>query len=101
MYDSYPILNSLLEEYLLLPQEKTPIQVWNMTQEPQKITKADADAVRDIINSVTEIYVTYPELEQIILEEAMPYINDQKTLEEVLPLIQNRVSLYVAERGGI
>ena len=101
MYDSYPILNSLLEEYLLLPQEKTPKQTWNMTQEPQKITQADADAVRTIINNVTEIYVTYPELEQIILEEAMPYINDQKTLEEVLPLIQNRVSLYVAERGGI
>ena len=84
-----------------MPQEKTPMQTWNMTQEPQKITQADADAVRDIISSITEIYVTYPELEQIILEEAMPYINDQKTLEEVLPLIQNRVSLYVAERGGI
>ncbi|HHT76551.1 MAG TPA: carbohydrate ABC transporter substrate-binding protein [Clostridiaceae bacterium] len=101
MYDSYPILNSLLEEYLLLPQEKTPRTNWFMVESPQKITKADADAVRTIINNVTEIYVTYPELEQIILEEAMPYINDQKTLEEVLPLIQNRVSLYVAERGGI
>ncbi|NLT10791.1 MAG: carbohydrate ABC transporter substrate-binding protein [Clostridiaceae bacterium] len=101
MYDSYPILNSLFEEYLLLPQEMTPIQMWNMTQEPQKITEADANAVRDIVNSVTEIYVTYPELEQIILEEAMPYFNDQKTLEEVLPLIQNRVSLYIAERGRI
>lgn len=101
MYDSYPILNSLLEEYLLLPQENTPRTNWFMVESPQKITKADADAVRTIINNVTEIYVTYPELEQIILEEAMPYINDQKTLEEVLPLIQNRVSLYVAERGGI
>lgn len=99
MYVNYPILSSLLEEYLLLPQEMTPNQSWS-AQGPQKITKADADAVRDIISSITEIYVTYPELEQIILEEAMPYFNDQKTLEEVLPLIQNRVSLYVAERGG-
>ena len=39
------------------------------------------------------------ELEQIILEEAEPYFNGDITAEEAAHRIQNRVEIYLAERG--
>ncbi len=39
-------------------------------------------------------------VEIIIREEIQAYFADQKTIEEVMGIIQNRVDTYVSEVGG-
>ena len=41
----------------------------------------------------------YAAVENIIREEIQAYFADQKTIEEVMDIIQNRVDTYVDERG--
>ena len=36
---------------------------------------------------------------EIILEEADHYFNNAKTIEEILPVIENRVQLYLDEHN--
>ncbi|MDR0197247.1 MAG: ABC transporter substrate-binding protein [Oscillospiraceae bacterium] len=57
---------------------------------------------RKIVELISEITVSYewePRLSAIIEEESAYYFAGQKTTDEVTAVIQNRVSLYLAETG--
>ena len=41
-----------------------------------------------------------PAIEKIVYEEIQAYFADQKSIDDVIELINNRVSLYVSERNG-
>lgn len=57
----------------------------------------DVDAVRELVESAEGRFEYYNTIQSIIDEEAESYFQGQKTLEEVLKLIQNRVQLYLDE----
>ncbi len=63
-----------------------------------KAEQADVDAVRKLVEGAAGKYEYYNTIQNIIDEEAESYFRDQKTLEEVVKIIQNRVQLYLNER---
>ncbi len=63
------------------------------------LTEADCQRIMDLYESCSTIYGTNEEVMNIINEEVEPFFDGQKTAEETAKLIQNRVSLYVAEQG--
>jgi len=66
---------------------------------PIILTQEQADACLAAINNADTLY--YPDLEiyAIIQEEVQAYFQDQKSVDEVSALIQNRAQTLVYERG--
>ncbi len=59
--------------------------------------QGDVDAVRELVEGAEGKFQYYNEIQNIIDEEAEAYFQNQKTLEEVTRIIQNRVQLYLNE----
>ncbi len=57
----------------------------------------EAEVYKAAVDSAKKGKVLLPGVENIIYEEAERYFNDEKTIEEVQKLIQNRVEIYVSE----
>ena len=72
--------------------EDGEVQVGPLTQE-------EYDAFMRLYESCNSIYSYDEAILNIIKEEIEPFFDGQKTAEETARLIQNRVSLYVAEQG--
>ncbi|MCD8325417.1 MAG: extracellular solute-binding protein [Lachnospiraceae bacterium] len=64
-----------------------------------KASQEDVDAVRAMIARVDGKHRYHTDIQTIITEEADSYFSGQKSREDVAALIQNRVSLYLAEQG--
>lgn len=112
--DNFSILSSRLEE-----QMKESQTSWYSTNEsgqqekiPRKFggdiygtisyniyeaSKEDADAVAALIESSDTRYGIYSSILLIIREEVEPYMEGQKTAEEVSRIVQSRLSIYLAE----
>lgn len=112
--DDFSILSSRLEE-----QMKESQTSWYSTNEsgqqekiPRKFggdiygtisyniyeaSKEDADAVAALIESSDTRYGIYSSILLIIREEVEPYMEGQKTAEEVSRIVQGRLSIYLAE----
>lgn len=65
-----------------------------------KAEPEDVDAVRILVEKATDKFQYYNEIQNIIEEEAEGYLTEQKNMEEVTSIIQNRVQLYLDERAG-
>ncbi|MCD7752680.1 MAG: extracellular solute-binding protein [Lachnospiraceae bacterium] len=63
-----------------------------------KATQSDVNAIRTLVGRTDCKYEYQTEIQDIINEEADYYFAGQKSVEEVMSLIQNRVSLYIAEQ---
>jgi len=57
------------------------------------------DAFMKLYNNIKTVYSYDQSVMSIILEECEPFFAGQKTAEEVASIIQNRLSLYIAERA--
>lgn len=66
-------------------------EMYPMTAEQEKI-------FRDIVTGTTQKRQTDEQINQIILEEAESYFTGEKSLEETVELIQNRIETYVNEQ---
>ena len=66
--------------------------------ENSKMTEESAEAYRALVNSLTTMTIVDPAIQAIIREEVPAYFNDQKKVEDVAKLIQNRVETMVNER---
>lgn len=62
------------------------------------MTAEQRDRLMELYDSIHTAYSTNEMIYNIVLEEAGAYFAGQKTLDEVAPLIENRVGLYVAEQ---
>ncbi|MGN0384541.1 MAG: hypothetical protein ACI4EX_01515 [Lachnospiraceae bacterium] len=62
-----------------------------------KPTKADADALKELIENASKRSTHDEAIFNILIEETAPYFVDQKSMDEVISIIQNRVKLYVNE----
>ena len=72
------------DEWVLIPQVK--------------ITQEHVDGFRTLVENVSTITSSDPAVLAIIEEEAAAYFADQKSLDEVCSIIQNRTSTIVNER---
>jgi len=90
---------------LILDEEGKPIAMngsgtigygdWEYEYRP--CSQEDADVLISLINGATETYNYDTEIFNIILEDVEIFFNDQKSVDEVASVIQNRVSLYLTE----
>lgn len=81
MYPSSP-------EYLMISE----IEIEPMTAE-------QAEAYRDFINGLNTLAYQDREIISIILEEVSAYFYDQKSAEDVVALMENRVQTLIDERA--
>lgn len=58
-------------------------------------TQEEVDAVEKLIFSIAKSETVNQEVLNIIMEEADAYFNGQKSLDEVVGIMQNRVQLYL------
>ena len=67
------------------------------------LCEVDADNLIDTINGYVEnaagLRSSDAAVELIVREEIQPYFAGQKSIEECMEIIENRVDLYVNERG--
>jgi ABC-type glycerol-3-phosphate transport system substrate-binding protein len=100
-FRSNPILSSLLDEYIETSTEgiQPGQEIGMFDQESKPVTAEQAKEYRDLINGITMISEDDREITSIILEESAAYLAGQKTSEEVVSLIQNRVQTLVYERS--
>ncbi len=61
-------------------------------------SQEDVKAVKDLISKVDMKREYHQEINNIIYEEAQAYYQDQKSIDEVVEIIQSRVSMYVKEQ---
>jgi len=59
----------------------------------------DIQKIYELIHSLSSYQASAVNIYPIAMEEAYDYFNGQKTAEEVAAVIQNRVSLYLAEKN--
>jgi len=107
----FPVIQSRLEERLLKAQEpitsngadgtgKLPHASFYNGEETILVYEAspeDVDKIKSLIEQATNIFEYDTEIMSIIEEEAAYYFAGQKSIEEVAEIVQNRVSLYLAE----
>ena len=62
------------------------------------ITPEQYQIVRDLIDSTHSVYSFDENILSIVSEECAAYFSGAKTIDETAALIQNRVSLYMAEQ---
>ena len=90
MHNDFPVQLTRLDAVLQMYIERVS------TDEARQ----DAKELREgLLNADHLTDTNISELEQIILEEAEPYFNGDITAEEAAHRIQNRVEIYLAERG--
>jgi ABC-type glycerol-3-phosphate transport system substrate-binding protein len=95
-----PMLNSLLEEFILTSQEGImPGQdIDSYEREAKPATAEQTEAFRKAIDGVTIIKDEDTDIIDIVLEEAAAYFTDQKSRDDVIAIIQNRVQTLISER---
>jgi len=69
----------------------------DMQFEVYAASQTDVDEVTSIMERVDSLYFYNEDIINIVTEEAGAYLSGDKTAEEVGQLIQNRVSIYLAE----
>ncbi len=62
-------------------------------------TQEDADILLELVNGACTTYNYNTDIFSIILEDLEPFFNDQKSVDEVAGIIQNRISLYLTENS--
>lgn len=65
------------------------------------VSDIDAEAVenlKEVIKTADICYRTDPAVSLIVREEIQPYLQGQKSIEEVVDIVNNRTKLYLSER---
>lgn len=89
-----------IEEGRQIPKDKYPIYDYGSggAFQPHVLSWDDVNVILDLIPDATPAFsVKEDEVIKIIGEEAPAYYTGQKSAEDVMKVIQNRVSLYVKE----
>lgn len=74
------------------------IGFYNETVDVYAVTPEQYQIVRDLIDSTHSVYSFDENILSIVSEECAAYFSGAKTIDETAALIQNRVSLYMAEQ---
>lgn len=61
------------------------------------VTQEEADSIWNVIEQIGGVATYNEELLNIVTEEAAPFFEGQKTVDEVADIIQSRIKIYVNE----
>ena len=81
-----------------IEEDRGSMQVNGVTVPYKTATEEDIARVEEIINSTPNILHTDDSLKEIIIDGALPYFADQRSVDEVVKLIQSKAMLYVNEQ---
>lgn len=117
----FPIIKSLYDEQMaeamkpeyrldengntVLDENGNPIEVSNSSYgwgddieiEVYSVTREEADNIWKVISRIGGVMSYNEQLMNIVTEEAAPYFEGQKSVDEVADIIQSRVKIYVNE----
>ena len=65
-----------------------------------RLSQEEADKVMDLLNGITRMRSFDVTIWMIVSESAGDYFNGRTTIENAVRVIQNRVSIYLAEQAG-
>lgn len=113
MVMGFPIRKSSLEKLLEKAKEVTyttdengnqqeatiPITMGEVMVELHAAKEEDVQAVRSLIESVDKMQDPDSQIATIISEEAQTYFSGDKSVEEVVDVVENRIQLYMEEIG--
>lgn len=93
------------EGNILLDEEGNPVEIsssgygWgdDINIDIYSVKQEEADAIWEIINQINGTMKYNTQLMNIIEEEAAPFLEGQKSVDEVVDIIQSRVQIYVNE----
>ena len=88
----------LNEEGKRIEEDLGSMQVHGVTVPYRTASEEDVARVEEIINATTNILHTDDSLKRIIIDGALPYFADQRSVDEVVKLIQSKAMLYVNEQ---
>ena len=99
---SIPINKKAFEQQLMDAMnkeinDKVSGSFYDIMLKEQQLSEEDAQTLRDMVYGVTRNNSYDYQMMNLILEEAESYFSGQKSLDEVVAIIQNRAQLYVDE----
>ena len=83
-----------------VPKDLGGVQ-WSFEDDPitfRTATEEEVNCVKELIESARPLSATDDRIMAIIQEEAEPFFQGQKSVEEVADIIQSRVQIYLDER---
>ncbi len=99
---------AMVKEYTVVPEGTSPIELpkWNIgygngqvIAEAYAATQEDIDALKELIDGASYIYNAGSNcIYTIVQAEVGGYLNGDKSVEETVDIIQNRVQLYLDEQ---
>lgn len=99
---------AMVKEYSKAPEGVEPVELpkWNIgygngqvIAEAYAATQEDIDALKKLIDGASYVYnAGSNSIYAIVQEETYGYLNGDKTVEETVDIIQNRVQLYLDEQ---
>ncbi len=78
-------------------EDITQYTVDDVTLEIGNATEEDIEEMRELMERADTCYYTDSDIVKIIEEEVAPYLRGQKSVEEVMDIIQSRVEIYLKE----
>lgn len=93
----FPIRLSILQESFHEAMEEKDAEMYLGGEPPRPATQEEIDVLFEGICSAQSDKIFDANIWNIIAEDVEPYFEGSKTIEEVMDLIQGRVSLYVSE----
>lgn len=96
-FPSLPVRLSALEKSIDIARERNKLGATGNTQYPA-LTEEQAAWVRFLIENAQPGYWKVKKVENIISEELEPYFQGQRSVEETVKILNNRVQLYLDEQ---
>ena len=93
----FPIRLDILKESFQEAMEEKDPEMFQGGEIPRPATREEIDALFEGICGAQSSRIFDPNIWNIIREDVEPYFEGSKTIEEVMNLIQSRVSIYVSE----
>ena len=91
----FPVVESVLER--VMEESRGGIVDPDFEYIVQSVTQEEMKVVRSLIDQAVPVPHCFGSIYQLVEEEAAAYLTGQKPVEEVAEIIQNRVSIYMAE----
>ncbi len=95
----FPTEKDAFEEYYRIVSTSDEVMTWGYNDKVFEVSAPTSEEKQEIL-SLMERAISYEfdqELLKMIMEEAGAYFAGQKSVDEVVSIIQNRVSLYISE----
>ena len=81
-----------------IEEDRGSMQINGVSYQYKTVTQEEIAKIEEIIDATDSILHTDRSLKAIIVEGAEPYFEDQRSVEEVVRLIQSKAMLYVNEQ---